>query len=217
MPSWKESYTAGRKYRTEWEKMYPWIEKCKSDNDKFFCKVCNKELQPRKVTIQKHGTTQDHLYKSTLLGSNNKIAFVPKTAELSNETKQADLQLAVATCCHNSIASIDHFVEITKKLGKGSSLEDIRLYRIKCSLLIKSVVASSLNDDTVSRIKGKKFCILADESTDISCEKYICICVRFFDDTTDQIETCFLGLVSVIDATGESLFNAISTLAGDLV
>ena len=56
---------------------------------------------------------------------------------------------------------------------------------------------------------------LADESTDISCEKHICICVRFFDDTTDQIGSCFLGLIPVMDATGESLFNAISTLAGD--
>ena len=56
---------------------------------------------------------------------------------------------------------------------------------------------------------------LANESTDISCEKHICICVRFFDDTTDQIGSCFLGLIPVMDATGESLFNAISTLAGD--
>ena len=102
-----------------------------------------------------------------------------------------------------------------KKLGKGSSLENIRLHRTKCSLLLKSVISSSLKNDIASRIKGKKFCILADESTDISSKKHICICVRFFDDTTDQVETCFLGLVPVIDAAGESLFNAISTLAGD--
>ena len=133
---------------------------------------------------------------------------------MSNQTKQAELQLAVATCCHNSVASIDHFGEIIKKLGKGSSLENIRLHRTKCSLLIKSVIAS-LKNDIASRIKGKKFCILADKSTDISSEKHICICVRFFDDTTDQVKTCFFGLVPVIDATGESLFNAISTLAGD--
>ena len=133
---------------------------------------------------------------------------------MSNQTKQAELQLAVATCCHNSIASIDHRRN-NKKLGKGSSLENIRLHRIMCSLLLKSVIASSLKDDLASRIIGKKFCILADESTDISSEKHICISVRFFDDTTDQVETCFLGLVPVIDATGESLFNAISTLAGD--
>ena len=63
--------------------------------------------------------------------------------------------------------------------------------------------------------KGKEVLHLANESTDISCEKHICICVRFFDDTTDQIGSCFLGLIPVMDATGESLFNAISTLAGD--
>ena len=129
--------------------------------------------------------------------------------ELSNQTKQAKLQLVVATCCHNLIAFIDNFGEITKKLLKGSSLKNM-LHPTKCSLLIKS-----LKHGRVSRIEGKKFCILGNESTDISCEKHIRFCVRFFDDTTDQIETCFLGLIAVIDATGESLFNAISTLAGD--
>ena len=158
MPKWKESFTAGRKYRPKWEKMYPWIEKCKSDNDKTFFNICKKELQPRKATIQKHSTSKDHLYKSKPFRSNNKIAFVPQNAELSNQTKQA-VQLAVATCCYNSIASIDHFEEITKKLEKGSSLENIRLHRTKCSLLIKSFVASSLKNGTVSRIKAKKFCI----------------------------------------------------------
>ena len=117
MPKWKESFTAGRKYRPEWEKMYPWIEKCKSDNDKTFCNICKKELQPRKATIQEHSTSKDHLYKSKPFGSNNKIVFVPQTAELSNQTEQA-MQLAVATCCHNSIASIDHFGEITKNLKR---------------------------------------------------------------------------------------------------
>ena len=63
--------------------------------------------------------------------------------------------------------------------------------------------------------KRKEVLHLANKSTDISCEKNICICVRFFDDTTDQIGSCFLGLIPVMDATGESLFNAISTLAGD--
>ena len=158
MPKWKESFTAGRKYRPEWEKMYPWIEKCKSDNDKTFCNICKKELQPRKATIQKHSTSKDHLYKSKPFGSNNKIVFVPQTAELSNQINQA-VQLAVATCCHNSIASVDHFGEITKKLEKESSLENIRLHCTKCSLLIKSFVASSLKNGIVSRIKGKKFCI----------------------------------------------------------
>ena len=56
---------------------------------------------------------------------------------------------------------------------------------------MKSVIASSLKEDIATRIKGKKFCLLADESTDISCEKHICVCVRFFKDTSDQIETCF--------------------------
>ena len=138
MSKWKESYTAGRKYRPEWEKIYPWIEKCKLNNNKAFCKICKKELQSRKATVEKHSTSEGHLYKSRLLRSNNKINFVPKTVELSNQTntKQAELQLAVATCCHNSIASIDHFGEIIKKLGKGSSLENIRLHRTKCSILL---------------------------------------------------------------------------------
>ena len=93
----------------------------------------------------------------------------------------AELQLVVATC-HKLILSVDHVGENTKILGTRSALENIRLHWKKCSLLLKSVVASSMKGDIVNRIKGKKFCILADKPTDISCEKHICIGATFFDE-----------------------------------
>ena len=158
MSKWKESYTAGRKYRTEWENIYPWIEKSKSDKDKAFCKLCKKELQPRKATIEKHSKSEDHKFKSKLVGSNTTIKLTSKSSEIANISKKAELQLAVATCCHNSISSIDHFGEIIKKIGKGSALENTRLHRTKCSVLIKSVISPSLKENLMTKIKGKYFC-----------------------------------------------------------
>ncbi|XP_042882838.1 zinc finger BED domain-containing protein 5-like [Penaeus japonicus] len=51
-----------------------------------------------------------------------------------------------------------------------------------------------------------------DESTDISADKNICVCLRFFDETVNEVVSAFLGLVPITEATGEALFKAISDL-----
>ncbi|KAK7080038.1 hypothetical protein SK128_008998, partial [Halocaridina rubra] len=63
-----------------------------------------------------------------------------------------------------------------------------------------------LKDD----LKDKKYVFLYDESTDIAIQKHICIVVRFFCNRNERIQTAFLGLVPVIDTTGEALFKKIS-------
>ena len=62
MSKWKESFTAGRKYRPEWEKLYTWIEHCKLNNNKAFSKICEKKLQPRKAPTEKHNTIVRTIY-----------------------------------------------------------------------------------------------------------------------------------------------------------
>ena len=58
-------------------------------------------------------------------------------------------------------------------------------------------------------IKGKKFAVLIDESTDVAYHKLLCVVLRYFSEREGQILTEFLDLLQVVEATGEVLFNAL--------
>ena len=49
----------------------------------------------------------------------------------------------------------------------------------KCGIVIKRVISPALYDELRSDVSGKKFSFLIDESTDVSCKKYLCVTVRY--------------------------------------
>ena len=65
-------------------------------------------------------------------------------------------------------------------------------------------------------IKDEKFALLVDESTDVSAEKHLCIVIRYYSKKEKRIATELVGLVSVTEATGEALFNAIKAAVEDI-
>ena len=93
--------------------------------------------------------------------------------------------------------------------GVGSTLGKIHLKRDKCTALIKNVIASSMEQELKRDLRNKKFCLIIDESTDISVHKNLCILIRFFCDRTGSVETRFMALIPVKEATAESIFSLI--------
>ena len=75
--------------------------------------------------------------------------------------------------------------------------------------LIDFVVAPCLKDELKNDLQGKKYSILLDESTDRSTTKHLSICIRYFSEKKNGIESVLLSLVSVVSTTGESLFGAL--------
>ena len=74
----------------------------------------------------------------------------------------------------------------------------------------KSVVSTALHAELKEEFEGKKFLLLMNESTDIAIQKHLCIVVRFFLENVG-IKTAFLGLLPVLSATAESLFDGLKT------
>lgn len=210
MPKWKASYESGRKYSSQWEKEYPWCKLAPDGSGSAFCKVCNVSIFPKISSLKTHQSSNKH--KSNTPGSANTLdANVIKTPrQKSAEEKTVDIHLSVAMACHCSIMTIDHLGDIVKRHGKGSILKNLNLHRTKCSGLIKNVISPSLKSVVISDIKGKHFALLCDESTDISTQKHMCILARYLSCVTNKIETSFLGLIPVHEATGENLFNVIN-------
>lgn len=123
----------------------------------------------------------------------------------SDDAKLTDMQMAVYIANHSSINSMDHLSTILKKLGKGSSLEKLKLKRTKCSSIITKVIAPSLLEQLVNDVADQPYSIIVDESTDVSCEKLMAYCIRYFSFSKHEIITDFLGFQVVERATAEQL------------
>lgn len=143
------------------------------------------------------------------------LNFPKKKQSVPDKLKRAELQLAVATCCHCSTAAIDHIIDVVKMNATGSILENLQLHRTKCTALLNSVISPSLRDELISDMKGKKFSLIVDEGTDVATEKLLAVCARYFSEKAGEIKTAFLGLYPVVRATGEALFRALTECLRD--
>ena len=96
---------------------------------------------------------------------------------ISEEKNFAELKLAMYIATYCSLTSIDHLGEILKELGKGSSLENIKIHRTKCSRLIEAGVAPEFLNELVQDIGDSPYALIVDEVTDVSVTKFMGICV----------------------------------------
>ena len=58
-------------------------------------------------------------------------------------------------------------------------------------------------------LRKSYFSIIPDETTDVSTEKQLGICVIYFDENDMKIVTRFFDIVSVVDSTANGLYQAI--------
>ncbi|KAJ2954875.1 hypothetical protein O0L34_g3196 [Tuta absoluta] len=193
-----------------------WLTKsCEKDigdgKGEAYCEICKTNLRAHKADLMKHASTAVHTTKAKMLPKMN-----PKQRTLgvfgfdksTGSSKSNDLKLAVHIACHSALRSVDHLGEILKALGKGSSLENIQLHRTKCTLLIKNVIAPAMLKELVDDIGQGPYSALVDESTDLTTNKYMAVCIRFYSANSKTMVTNFLGLVEVPSATAENLYTA---------
>jgi len=124
---------------------------------------------------------------------------------VSTEEKTAEIELAVFVACHTSIRAVDHLGEWIRQRGAGSTLGNLRLHRTKCASLIRNVLSPALKDQLKKAAGGKKFTLVVDESTDVGCQKLLCLIVRYVDSEKGVVDA-FLGLVPVLETNAETLF-----------
>ena len=82
-----------------------------------------------------------------------------------------------------------------------------KLHRTKCSRLITEVISPALESELITDVQGKKYSVLIDKSTDIVSDKNLCIWIRYPSEQENKIMTAFVGLVPVVEATGEAVID----------
>lgn len=66
-----------------------------------------------------------------------------------------------------------------------------------------------MREEIKDSMKGQKFSLLVDESTDVSSTEPMAVCVCYYNTELIKVVNQFLGQEEVVSSTGENLFNAI--------
>jgi antirestriction protein len=127
---------------------------CTRLNEAFYY-VCRTSLRADVNDLKRHASTKIHKQQAAKPGKKSTIlnyATTSGTTSFNKEQKETDMNLAVYIAYHRCIRSVDDLDEILRKIGtsKGSRLENLRLHRTKCSMLIKNVIAPALLKEIVN-------------------------------------------------------------------
>ncbi|CAG9793237.1 unnamed protein product [Diatraea saccharalis] len=176
-----------------------------TDNGKgeAFCKICITPLRAHKTDLEKHMKTKTH--------KDRELRFSKKQAKLtsfgyssinnsSSKEKIIDIQISAYVAAHSSIRSIDHLTDVLKTCGTGSPLENIQLHRSKCSVIIKNVLEPAMLKELLEEVGNQSYSIILDESTDVTTEKYMAYCIRYYNSKLGKIVVDFLGFQEVFEA-----------------
>ena len=171
---WKATYENSRKYNASWEQSFSWLKIAPDGSGDAYCKLCYVTLKPKYSYLSSHEQCNKH--KGKIASKNQKqlnVVRTPRIPDMSDETKQVELEFATAVTCHCAIRAIDHIGELVVRRSKGtnSGLANMKLHRTKCSGLIKNVISPALKCEVIEEVAGKKFAIIVDESTDLTCLK----------------------------------------------
>lgn len=181
------------KYNPAWEsdpKLKPWVQPVPGETSMAFFRYCKVKVQAHRSQLTRHQTSASHLEKSKPFSAARSLTDYGFNSQVPNDSvKTIELKTAVFTAVHSSIRSYDHLGEKMKDV----SGKDVNIHRTKCGALIKNVVAPTMKEELVKDIKGSKYSLIIDESTDITTDKkiallfatsvysYFKLCARFLE------------------------------------
>lgn len=200
-----------KKYCKEWEKengLKEWIRSVPGNDEKAYCRFCKSEIRAHHGDLVAHGKTEKHKRnQQPFSASRTLFSMGCRSVTVDESLKSSELKLAAHIACHSSINTIDHLGELVNDV----SGKDINLHRTKCTALVNRVLGPCLLEEVLDDMKRIPYSLIIDESTDIGNEKQLCILARYYSAAQKQIVTSFLGLLSIVSGTAESIFQALQS------
>ncbi|XP_068250343.1 zinc finger protein 862-like [Palaemon carinicauda] len=105
------------------------------------------------------------------------------------------VDLIKATCPNNS--------------AENNMLHELKMSATKCTNIIRQGLGFRFSKELIDRLKVTKFSIIPDETTDVSGDKQLAICVVYFDYEKFESVTSFFDMVNVHKCDSVSLYEAI--------
>jgi len=161
-----------------------WLREVPSDNTKCKYIACNTILVSGKSEIVKHSVGIKHkLNVKSIQGTKPAFSLsnVKEVETFQNNVKVAEIKLASFFGEHNiAFQTVDHLTPVLQDIFPDSKIcKAISLHRTKLTSIIKNVVAPVEINNTIDILKTNPFSVLVDESTDLTCSKFLCLLVRF--------------------------------------
>ena len=75
--------------------------------------------------------------------------------------------------------------------------------------IISNVVAPTFLEDLLRDVGDSHYALIVDEATDLSCTKFMGVCIRYFSRSQRKMVTDFLSIIPVSDCTGKALAEAL--------
>ena len=93
--------------------------------------------------------------------------------------------------------------------------DEFRLHRTKCGALIRNVIYPECKIDLLQDIGQSSYSLIIDESTDVGDDKQLCVMIRYFSTTLQEIVSTFLGIMVLQSGNAEAIFTAILDFLAD--
>jgi len=86
-----------------------------------------------------------------------------------------------------------------------------QLFPLPFLKLISELSSPTLESELRDDFRNRKYSVLIEESTDIYSDKTLCICVTYYSNKLNAVRIAFAGLVPIVEATGEVVFDAVKS------
>lgn len=215
-PPKKKCKTYVQKYLKDWEKeedFKGWLSASSNGPSYFLCKPCGFNGKGGKSEILKHAKSQKHLAAVNVIKKHPPIFEMIKAVKEEKseyKIKDAELKISAFIAEHDlPFKLLDHLPKLISSVCTDSVVaKKIRCGATKGNKLIKNVIGATNKEEVISDLQCKHFSLIIDEATDISCEKVLCLVVRYLSDDF-VVNDNFLTLLTVKDATAQSLYKNI--------
>lgn len=198
------------KFNCKWQESFSWI---RSNNGVAHCKICKRNISGGIVHLKRHEKTKRHLSKVKIAQSTPQLMnFLSSESKptISVDTKRAELKMIMFLAEHNlPFLIMDHLPKCMASAGHDSNiLKNVKCGRTKATMYLQSF-KDEFSKTICELIKGQKFSIMIDETTDISTKKCLALVIRFADKKANCVKDHFLDLIEIEQCTAEAITNEI--------
>uniref|UniRef100_H3ANX4 Uncharacterized protein n=1 Tax=Latimeria chalumnae TaxID=7897 RepID=H3ANX4_LATCH len=115
-----------------------------------------------------------------------------------------EIRIATYVATNTSINAVDELGEILKE-----EFGAFQMHRTKCTALVNSLLGPYFRQQLLDDVGTSPYSLLADESTDISVHKLLCICIKYYSRTSKKLVSTYLGMVELLQASAHNIAQAI--------
>ena len=169
-----------RKFKPEWQTIFDWLQPVENDVTRALCVTCNSTFTARLHSCYSHSNTFKHMKNSN---DTSRIMANFNCSKAASEIK------ITAFIVYKNLPFLlaDDLIPFLQMLAPDSNiLKEVSLNRKNVINIIWNVIAPTYRDYMSHVLKSEMFCIMADESTDITNLQSMCMMVRYFDPTTKK-------------------------------